>query len=501
MTPNILGTLAVLSSLITFILLLVAIYLNKKHLKNLFKGIDGKILISISLISLFALLIRIFLISHYQMMWIDEAWYMKAGKTILNSRFTSAGGYNKSIGWPFLISLQFSLFGINNWVPIYFSSFLGALTIFNIFLISLLLLRDEKSALFASFLFAILPLPLRWSGSASTHTVSLFFMTSTFLFIILYLKRRKYSLLWLSVITLTFLAMMRPENYVFPFTFLFLVVFFKFKKQARPRSIFKFTFPFLILFILIIPNYLQISNFYSGKGNFGFENFLFNIPRFSIFLLNNRFHPYVYTIFFIGGFILLLKYRRKESLFLLLWFLSLYLMYYGSWLPRLGPRVFQSFYPITVITAGYFLSCTEKFRKIGKHLPFLLTMLLLIFITPRLIDQKVNPYAKLETEAIEKAERDLPKSCKIVANWPVVLESTTSLEVVDIKKALKENIELNGKCILFYEDMFCKVFSKETILNCEKFKRNYKLHPLISYQEKTEKTKIEYIFYNVTGFK
>ena len=79
-------------------------------------------------LSLAALAAQLLLVSPKHLIFVDEFWYMEAGKNLL-LHGGYAPGYFKAIGWPGLIAPVFAVFGFNNFNAIYLSVILGALSV------------------------------------------------------------------------------------------------------------------------------------------------------------------------------------------------------------------------------------------------------------------------------------------------------------------------------------------------------------------------------------
>jgi len=505
--------------LINFILLIVCICLNLNYLKKFFKEISLRTWLLLLFIFLGALMLRIFFVSHCHIMYIDEWWYMKAGKDMLLDG--SQYAYSKSIGWPFILTIVFGMFRISNWVALYTSSVLGALTIFNIFFLSFLISKNRNLSLISSTLFCLIPFHIRWSGTAETNVPSLFFITLTLFFCFLYYRKKKNSLLWLSLISLAFTAQFRPENYIFPL--LFFLGFFIFKIDILKKLNLKFILPWILLIILSFANLFQVLDFHLSTNwiendtrgmqtgnNWSLSNLINNSIQYGIDFFKNEYHPFLYSILFVLGAGFMFFKNRRNFYFLAIWFSALYFIYFTSWFQTLGgsSRFFLSFYPITVIFAGYglffiyrilFLKFNLRSARVG--IIFLSIILFLSFIPS--IDSCLNIYSnpalKLETEIPELAEREIPSDCIIVANFPEILESTTDLNVVNINlffKNKKYSQELFDKssCVLFFEDYYC--FDRDAFDSKEKCKMmhaNYKLTQYLTFS-KEQKT---YTFYRV----
>ena len=512
--------------LINFIMLIVLVYFNRKYLKNFFLKIDKKTWVLLFLVFIFALSLRIFLPSHHHRMWTDEAVYMETGKNILQT--FSQGSYSRSIGWPFLLSIIFGIFGVSNWAALYTSTILGTLTIFNIFFLTFIITKQKYLSLISALIFSLFVAHIVWSASAETNVPSLFFATLTLFFSFLYYRLKKISLLWLALVSLAFTAQIRPENYIFPVLFLFGCILFD--KQFFRKINFKFILPWLILLLLSSPNLVVnlhthtstnfIENDTQGMmvgNNFGISNLINNSLTFGKYVFNTEFQPVLVTFLFLAGLIYMFYKAKKEAVFLITWFCFLWFVYFFSWFQTLGggtdlfskTRFFMMFYPITVIFMGYGIlliknKVPEKIKKFQlKKKIFLATALMIvIFSIPYLIKNDLMFYSsahRLETRIPELAEKDIPNNCIIIANHPEILKSTTNLNAINIDDFLinPDNIFNNTSCLLFFEDYYCLDFdSHNSKEKCKTIKNRYKMQIYKIYNEGTIK---QFRFYKITS--
>ena len=179
---------------LNFILVLFFFYLNRKNFFIFLKKISKKTWTILFLIILLASFLRIIVAPHQTMMFEDEGWYRGTATKFLNidtSYFQNS--FYKSLGWPFLISLAFLIFGKVALVANYLSSFFGVLTVLNVFFIAYLLFDNEKIALWSSFLFSLIPMHIVWSGSGETNVASLFFITLTIFIFSLYVSKKPFK--------------------------------------------------------------------------------------------------------------------------------------------------------------------------------------------------------------------------------------------------------------------------------------------------------------------
>ncbi len=504
--------------LLNFILFIVLIFFNWNYIKNFLLKIDKKTWLFLFLIFVIALLIRIFIPTHSHIMYIDEAWYMEAGKNMLETG--SQDSYPKYIGWPFILTIVFSIFGINNWIALYTSILLGALTIVNIFLLSYIITKRKKISLIAALLFSLFPAHIRWSASAEANIASLFFISLTIFLCFLYYKKNKISLLWLAIVALAFTAQIRVENYIFPVLFLFGCVLFD-KKNLKKIN-FKFILPWIVLLILSFPNLIQNLEYLSSENwqesesdgrltgsNWSITNLVYNTIHYgkNIFME----YPFFITILFVIGLIYAIIKDGREAYFLITWFLFMYLIHFVSWPTNFESggqeRYYMSFYPIISIFASYGVlliknQLSSKIKnKIFKKLiiPITILIILLMFIPYVISTSKMYSDSShiLETKIPELAERDIPPNCIIIANLPTILKSTTNLNVINIRRFLEspqyqEEIFKNNSCILFFKDLTCQMWDFSS-KDCKQIQEYFLMTNFKSYEEKDTK----YIFYKI----
>jgi hypothetical protein len=479
---------------LNFGLLIGLIIFNFKEIKSFFKKINKNTWIIFFIIILLASFIRIFISPHATMMFEDEGWYMDTAKHIMemNGDYFISASY-KSIGWPFLISLSFLVFGRDNLVAHFASSFLGILTVFNIFCLSLILFKKEKIALWSSFVFSLVPVHIAWSGSVETAVPSVFFITLALFFSLLYFKRRTNSLFFLSLAAIGFASQVRMENYLlFPFFFGFLL----FKKDFFRKDFLLKTFLLIIIALIVFPNFANNFQHYFFANwntvdagvysqNWGTSNFINNLSDYGNHLFDRTYHPPIFTVFLILGLIFAFIKRKKAFGFLMIWFLIFFLMYFCSW-SALSPksRLFLNFYPVTAIFASYGIYFFLKSIKFEKVLTVVLIILVLISFSFSIRKEirKINflEQGKAEVEIIHLAVNNLPKDCLIVSNLPIMFSGVIDNNFITSGDFLKKDFKYfeEEKCILFFKDYTCDPrmdFSPEWQRNYQLIKKNYKL--------------------------
>jgi len=513
-----------LTALESFLLLLIFLWMNRTHIGEVLSEVGKKTWVILALILASAFVLRLVIPPIQHIMYIDEPWYMEAAKNMLQS--FSQGDYPKSIGWPFILSISFLLFGISNWVAIYTAVVLGALTTLNVFFLAYIITKNKAVSLLSAATLSLLPLHIRWSASAETNISSLFFVTLTLFFCFLYYRKKIYSLLWLAVSSLIFTALIRPDNYLLIILFFLGCLIFKAKVSTKRVILILF-----MLIVLISPSILQSFGWYSSfdwyssfnrletestgqlKGsNWSLANLLYNSLHFGPVIFSRAYMPFFIPFLSIIGFIYMLFRRKREACFLIIWFAFYWILFFSSWVQTIGgrDRLFMGFYPPIIIFAGYslplLLNSFYKMRLRVQHRNLFVFLLVSVFILsffPYALKAR-NMYAasciKLETKIPELAEKDIPPEAVIVANWPTILRSTTDLNVIDVNDFLVDysfqNAAFQGTdLLLFFEDYCCFDFigcgrCKE---NCEAIRDKFKLDSYKEYREGNKK----YTFYEI----
>lgn len=247
------GYLLVLAN---FIVLIYMFYLNRNVFSGFFKQISKRTMLLLIIIMLIALVFHVFVFKPQHYIYIDEQLYMDRAVKMLhwydnNPDYTKIPGtgiseewYYKSPGWPFILSMVFGVFGINNFFAIYAGIFFSIGTVFLVYCILRLLLDDglssKVSELFSvsgAFVYALIPLNILFGSTADNIVPSLFFVALSLFAIFMYFKLRTSHMLYLVIALLAFTSQFRLENYIFAGFFFLLFYVDEFKswlKNGRP---------------------------------------------------------------------------------------------------------------------------------------------------------------------------------------------------------------------------------------------------------------------------
>jgi 4-amino-4-deoxy-L-arabinose transferase-like glycosyltransferase len=122
--------------------------------------------------------------------------------------------YNKDpAGWPFLMSMVFQLFGVNETFTFYLNNVLYAGGIVIVFFIAKLLTGGLWfPALLAALVYALVPHNLIWANTISPENAAAVFGGLAVLSALYWLKTREARRLFLSAVVIPFACNMRPES-------------------------------------------------------------------------------------------------------------------------------------------------------------------------------------------------------------------------------------------------------------------------------------------------
>ena len=175
-----------------------------------------------------------------------------------------------------------------------------------------LLFRATKKinlGIISAILFSFLPSHIRWSATAETNIISIFFISLAVFFSFLYYDKKRLSMLWSSMMMISFAAQFRIENYMmFPlFVFGTWVHNRDFLRLIDMKSI----LPFALALLLSFPNFMQVLDFQASTDwiengtnnrltgdNWSFQNLLGNSLKYgsSMFWITRL--PFIIPIFF-----------------------------------------------------------------------------------------------------------------------------------------------------------------------------------------------------------
>lgn len=498
---------------LTLVFAIIFLFLGRNNLKKELKGIKRTSMVILLIIFLIGSILRT-TIGSYFVTFYDEMAYISIAKNII--LFGKAGIceytdfekpmcilYEKSVGFPSILSLVIPFVGNSTSVLSYVNLFFGSFLIVVIFLLSYLVFKNDYIAIYSAFLVSLTPLLIYHSRSIETSISSTFFISLALLIFYLYFKSRDEKLFLSAMSFLTIATAIRSENIsLFP---LFLLGFIAFNFKQKNKKIF---FPLLYSLISISPIVLYLilvtypPIFYhegvitSPTGTyFNIEYIYNNVPLLESIALG-KYYPLILNLLFILGVVVgFIKYK-KETIFLLIpiiCFVSLYATYFNA-LTRYFFTIFVCSFILMSVGINFIqnfinhliFSLKKGIKSNSEKLSLLIMMTILITLFyPYLIDigkptdtnlgnqflEKFISndessvfgtneiiYVNNETAFLTNFTKDADK-CYGIINDPKFL-GTTDLKPISTKVAIENDISIkniiqNGNCVLFLEDMFC----------------------------------------------
>ncbi len=417
--------------------------------RELSERINKYSLIALFVIVLFFVTFSLFFLKNTELIFFDEQIYQSIALNIINhgnaltcmfgtgylhSCHVNGIGFDPN-GWPFLIAIAFTFFGIGTATAHNLEIFFGASSIISVFLLSSLLTDKKEIPILSALIFTLIPEIFIWSKTLANPNVPfMFFATMSIFFFVLFARTRTKNTLALSLFSIVLAIYLRVEAFLLiP---IFVIVFFTFSengvketlknriKSLKQKNTLSQTIPLLMIFLLLIlPEVLVVisttpelftnaSSFLShNMGLFslsylpktGYQNILFlfgGIAEYPIFFL-----PEITVFAILGAIALALRKEKriKNNIGVLLLLLSLFLGYFifygiyfsGSALLGGSVRFLLVLYPALAILAAFGLyglsempaSLLRKRHRRSKQLKSVknaicIILIILFFIVP-----------------------------------------------------------------------------------------------------------------------
>jgi hypothetical protein len=363
--------IALLIALLIFIALLAFSY---KRVLKAFSGVSRRTWLVLALILISALAFRLLFVPVTTRVFFDEDLYLNTGLNILSGQACMCNSgvpactdciLNKApSAHPFLLSILTLIFGMGA-TPLAYAAIVSTLSTLLMFLCAYLFFgKRQEPALLSAVLLSLVPVFIEWSNTAAAEPTILFFAMLSFLFLLLYLDGKESRLLFLFAVSLVFAIQTKAETgLILPLFALAIPLFSGFSILKKPA----FYLAFLMVAVLCLPAFLHI--YLAAKGSdwgaeggdkFSFAIFKQNFPintKFFLFGYQYVAHPFFLTALAVFGLMLLiLSGRWRVAAFLLIWFLSFFLLYCafyaGSVRYGTDVRYTLAYYPALILLAA-----------------------------------------------------------------------------------------------------------------------------------------------------
>lgn len=518
---------------VIFLAFVILFVLNAKTIKNSFSGVKRKTWLVLLLIFIIGFWLRN---AEYRYgAGYDGYFYLNSAKLMFehNIQAWSCGIgnddhcylYNQHLapaGYPYLIYLSYVLFGVHDIYAMMISGLLGSLTILLVFLITYLLFKEERPAMYSAMIFAFIPFDIFLSSTAAVRPTSLFFTGLTFLLYLLALKKDDIKLWCLVAITFSYSIYTRQENSVLLFPMILLFIFEKKPdlKRLYKLDIFgflkKYSLPLLTFLVSQIPVQHWVLLFMSMNRLYNIQNFpvlagailgtFFSPQNFigNVFFYN----PIISVFFIISPLLLIIRNYRSKVIIVWSWFLA-YFILYSIYFQCVGfPEYFCLEYlrymqhlhiPIAILAGLVFYEAEKRIHL--KHVNWAFFFLLFV-ITFSFLFYSANisgveftlfkdgrmeePFTSEMIKAVNKTPPDsvifisqaiIPRFDYFENDDRIVVDTNIyNLNNYTWTKNLLDNV--NGRPIYFIDDGACGDYLENT--QCDFIRENFELNKIES---------------------
>jgi len=150
------------------------------------------------------------------------------------------------IGYPVVLSLASSIFGFTDVAARAVGIMCGIATVLVTYLLARLLVRNERTALVASLVIALLPMHVRYAMATSSEMVSLLTEALAVLGALLHVRTGRPANAWLAAASLAFHVTVRREN---PLAIVPVLAVYSSGGRARRSAL-----PWIVAFVLLTPH-------------------------------------------------------------------------------------------------------------------------------------------------------------------------------------------------------------------------------------------------------
>lgn len=441
---------------LNFILIIIFFFLNFKDLKKTFQKIGKK-----SWILLLVLLLVYFLFltsracNTYTLTSPSNEYNAIAKNIVINqdTGLCNAGSINNCIdsgknvhpiGYHYVISIIFSLFGFSLMNLIYFQIIISVLTIFLVFLITYLLLNKVKPAFLSVILlmFSTYYATKSFDGGVAVEFFSIFMVALCMLLFLFSYKSDKTRNYLITTLVLVFAMSVRDENVLLlPFYLIFFMVFKRVNKIHKMGQLKKILIPMLIFSPFFLLHFYTL---------FGVSQFVIRpiFPTFSIrwvaenfMVLWGELKPHVIALALLLPAIIFIRDKWKPKLFLLGWFLQFFVIFLFYYSPH--RRLWLQIFIPMVLLIGYGAYLLIR-RRGTKTIVFLL--LIFFFIVGYLFVSHHVPSTKGMCLNYEPTVEELHDVFDMVEDDAFLL-----VEMGNIKNAILLDSDVN---VAYYEESY-----------------------------------------------
>jgi hypothetical protein len=474
--------------MLNLLLLILGLWLSRGAIMRAAGNLERTVLMKLCLIILLALALRTFVAPHTHRLYFDEDIYMSVahnmvedGKAVVtdfgtfrwDDYYCHESFMNKQPNaYPALVSVIFTIFGVNERWAILLNIILSSLTCLLLFLLARLF-YDERIGLWAAFFFALFPVHVVWSASTSTEPPMVFFIVLAFFLLACFCRERDFNTLFAAAMTLSYAVQFRSEGVILLLpALLFLLLFDRhFLEHVKE---FRFTLIWMLLCFFMAHHALFLGAFIHddwgamGKNKFGPEYLVKNACDNLSFFVQNREFPLVFSLFALAGFMGEMRKWREKS-FIIFWVVILSLpflfFYAGSFKYGVDVRFSLFILPPVGILCALGMSMARKSLSrlfLTEHLGSYLALFIAIVFLPhipfiRTVHEEAWS-ARFDHDFIVREAQKLPLDAIVFSHCPYVIVTAGRGALHDHFGSNSERVEevfSLTENVYFYRDYWC----------------------------------------------
>lgn len=428
-----LSTLLTWSIAIVFFLFISVFLLN---FRTFFRPVvfSKKTVSPLVFIFFLALSLRMVLSPQTHLDFYNEWIYMEGAQSmVLNGNYGRCffGGADDCFSWapishppgvPFIFAIAFFLFGASGAVAINTNIFFGSASVILIFMIGSLLSKREKIGLYSALFFSLVPMHIRYSGTAILDPVSMFFQLVAVYAFLLALRVNEKKTWLLFILAFFFSIQTRPESPII--LIIFLSGYFLLKPDTLKKPALSWRYlplgAFLLPYIYHLANGVARGVWKEGKpaSSFSIDHVIRNFTSYTGFWLNPDYQLPVFPILFLAGAFYLFGTERKTFWFLTSWF-ALFLVFFIPYHvdPATFPEMFRymlsAYLPFCLFMGyGVYYFSTIQWKAEAFIVIFAATLMTFYLHLPSI--RYIDEVRQAEIEIMKEVDEQIDDKCYVI---------------------------------------------------------------------------------------
>lgn len=427
--------------------------------------------------ALAAVILRVILYPHHAGLMDDDYYHIQNARRMMDPSFVPFNGFEKSPGWPLIISILLWFSGLNEYVVFFANSIIGCLSVIILFYLVMRLTDNMTAGIAAAAILAFHPLHCMWSVCGENNVAAIFFMLLSLFALISFIRFHKAFHIYLSLFAASYAVQIRSDN-------ILLFVFIPIGLYVMGREIFdikRLAKGILIPFLLAVPNLLydlmlittknwtqsDTGGIASGK-NLSVDNLLYNLSTEISRVTQTGDYSFVILIIAAAGLFFGWKKENKKIVFFSVLGAAYFILLSMLWKTHAYPERFFLYTDMCLIIVGS-LFVKDMVERAPRSRNIILVLCLVV---PAVFSQKyhirnINPdysyfyYGKGVTNAIARIKKELPEKSILIVQDPSPFQAVTDIPVMTPEIAIPQAENLKAfKNLYFFMDISSNITPK-----------------------------------------